>query len=474
MGQSSSKETRSERARSDAIDRQIQSDSKRYKKECKILLLGSGESGKSTIVKQMKIIHQGGFEDRERVDYRTTVYKNVLDSAGTLAMVVRRVGVGRLGLVARQGRDGEEDVGKHAAVLLRAFPAVVGRDAHLVNGDTYNYTPGYSYSDTDTTATSSDRGEVEVGVDPVPFTRGSNSLDSASYAPDTPDSSSYTDYTRGGIQTGRVSARPGTGDSSRFTSPFAGAGQAQQNADVLAQTHAKLTPALADAIWHVARAPAVERFIDEHPGEFYLMDSATYFFSHIHRIASPTYVPSEEDVLRARARSTAIIETRFWMGDLMIHMFDVGGQRSERKKWIHCFESVTSIIFCTALSEYDQVLEEERRVNRMRESLYLFESVINSRWFLRTSVILFLNKIDVFKRKLPKIPLGRYFPEYAGGNDLQKAAKYILWKFMQENRAKLTVYPHVTQATNTKNIRLVFAAVKETILQNALKDSGIL
>ena len=41
-------------------------------------------------------------------------------------------------------------------------------------------------------------------------------------------------------------------------------------------------------------------------------------------------------------------------------MFDVGGQRSERKKWIHCFESVTSIIFCTALSEYDQVLREEK------------------------------------------------------------------------------------------------------------------
>ncbi|KAJ7166276.1 heterotrimeric G-protein alpha subunit, GPA3-like protein [Mycena filopes] len=339
MGQTTSKESRSERARSDAIDRQISSDSKRYKKECKILLLGSGESGKSTIVKQMKIIHQGGFEERERVEARTVVYRNVLDCAGTLARVVRRVG---------------------------------------------------------------------------------------------------------------------------------------EQATVLAQTHAVLTPALADAIWHVARAPAVERLVDDHPGEFYLMDSAAYFFSQIHRIASPTYLPSDEDLLRARARSTAIMETRFWMGDLMIHMFDVGGQRSERKKWIHCFESVTSIIFCTALSEYDQVLEEERRVNRMRESLYLFESVINSRWFLRTSVILFLNKIDVFKRKLPKIPLGRYFPEYAGGNDLQKAAKYILWKFMQENRAKLTVYPHVTQATNTKNIRLVFAAVKETILQNALKDSGIL
>ena len=68
-------------------------------------------------------------------------------------------------------------------------------------------------------------------------------------------------------------------------------------------------------------------------------------------------------------------------------MFDVGGQRSERKKWIHCFEAVTSIIFCVALSEYDQVLLEESGQNRMAESLVLFESVINSRWFLRTSII---------------------------------------------------------------------------------------
>ena len=162
------------------------------------------------------------------------------------------------------------------------------------------------------------------------------------------------------------------------------------------------------------------------------------------------------------------------MGQLSIRMFDVGGQRSERKKWIHCFESVTSIIFCTALSEYDQVLLEELGQNRMVESLVLFESVINSRWFLRTSIILFLNKIDVFKSKLPKVPLEKYFPEYTGGPDINKAAKYILWRFMLANRAKLSVYPHLTQATDTGNIRLVFAAVKDTILQNALKDSGIL
>jgi hypothetical protein len=88
----------------------------------------------------------------------------------------------------------------------------------------------------------------------------------------------------------------------------------------------------------------------------------------------------------------------------------------------------------------------------MQESLVLFESVINSRWFLRTSVILFLNKIDVFKQKLPKVPLVHYFPEYTGGSDINKAAKYILWRFTQTNRARLSVYPHLTQATDTSNV----------------------
>lgn len=46
-------------------------------------------------------------------------------------------------------------------------------------------------------------------------------------------------------------------------------------------------------------------------------------------------------------------------------MVDVGGQRSERRKWIHCFENVTSIIFLVALSEYDQILfESENEVSQ--------------------------------------------------------------------------------------------------------------
>lgn len=77
----------------------------------------------------------------------------------------------------------------------------------------------------------------------------------------------------------------------------------------------------------------------------------------------------------------------------------------------------------------------------MMESLVLFDSVVNSRWFMRTSIILFLNKVDLFKQKLAKSPLSTYFPDYSGGNDVNRAAKYLLFRFDQVNRARLQLYP---------------------------------
>ena len=84
--------------------------------------------------------------------------------------------------------------------------------------------------------------------------------------------------------------------------------------------------------------------------EYQLNDSAEYFLNSLDRLGDPNYVPNQDDVLRTRVKTTGIVEMRFHFKELFFRMFDVGGQRSERKKWIHCFEGVTAIIFCVALS----------------------------------------------------------------------------------------------------------------------------
>jgi guanine nucleotide-binding protein G(i) subunit alpha len=146
-------------------------------------------------------------------------------------------------------------------------------------------------------------------------------------------------------------------------------------------------------------------------------------------------------------------------------MFDVGGQRSERKKWIHCFESVTSVIFFVSLIDYDLTLLEDSSQNRMQESVSLFDSVINSRWFQKSSLILFLNKADAFKDKLERSPMEKVYEDYTGGNDVSRAAKYILTKFTNVNRAKLKIYPHITCATDTKYFRINLATFELSLMR---------
>uniref|UniRef100_A0A452GKV0 Uncharacterized protein n=1 Tax=Gopherus agassizii TaxID=38772 RepID=A0A452GKV0_9SAUR len=187
------------------------------------------------------------------------------------------------------------------------------------------------------------------------------------------------------------------------------------------------------------------------------------------------YEPSCQDVLRSRVKTTGIIETQFSFKDLNFRMFDVGGQRSERKKWIHCFEGVTCIIFIAALSAYDMVLVEDDEVNRMHESLHLFNSICNHRYFAITSIVLFLNKKDVFLEKIRKAHLSICFPDYDGPNTFEDAGAYIKVQFLELNmrRDVKEIYSHLTCATDTENVKFVFDAVTDIIIKENLKDCGL-
>ncbi|KPP66272.1 cone transducin alpha subunit-like [Scleropages formosus] len=204
-------------------------------------------------------------------------------------------------------------------------------------------------------------------------------------------------------------------------------------------------------------------------------ERAADYLNELDRITKPEYVPSEQDVLRSRVKTTGIIEEQFSCKELHFRMFDVGGQRSERKKWIHCFEGVTCIIFCGALSAYDMVLVEDDEVNRMHESLHLFNSICNHKFFATTSIVLFLNKKDLFVEKIKKVHLSICFPDYDGPNTYEDASNYIKAQFEDLNMKKgvKEIYSHMTCATDTKNVEIVFNAVTDIIIKENLKDCGL-
>ncbi|CEG66869.1 Putative Guanine nucleotide-binding protein alpha subunit [Rhizopus microsporus] len=292
MGCCQSNEVHDGKARNEEIDNIIKRDKLNMRNEVKMLLLGAGESGKSTILKQMKLIHDGGYSRDEREAFKEIIFSNAVQSMRVILEAMDNMGV-----------SFSVPQNKHHASIILDLPTQIERES--------------------------------------------------------------------------------------------------------------LPPEVALAIKTLWKDPNLLSVFDR-SREYQLNDSAKYYFDSIDRIGEVSYVPTDQDVLRSRVKTTGITETTFVIGDLTYRMFDVGGQRSERKKWIHCFENVTAIIFLVAISEYDQVLIEDETVNRMQEALTLFDSICNSRWFVKTSIILFLNKIDIFKEKLQRHPLKESFSDFTG------------------------------------------------------------
>jgi len=233
--------------------------------------------------------------------------------------------------------------------------------------------------------------------------------------------------------------------------------------------------------------------------ELQIQDSLSWYMENLDRIAQKDYVPSVDDILRARVRTSGIVERTYVIEGIEFCLYDVGGQRNERKKWIHLFDAVTSVIFVAAVNEYDQVLYEDENMKRMDETLMLFHEVCNAKHFSNSSIILFLNKSDLFRSKLARVPLriasgpkARY-EDFAGpyvkigdpvdgveGSAAYEAAyeaatAYFLSLFQrQKENPDREMYSHITCATDTSNIRIVFSACKETVLKSHLRGSGFL
>uniref|UniRef100_A0A8C3SE15 Uncharacterized protein n=1 Tax=Chelydra serpentina TaxID=8475 RepID=A0A8C3SE15_CHESE len=212
--------------------------------------------------------------------------------------------------------------------------------------------------------------------------------------------------------------------------------------------------------------------------EYGLNDSALYFFENMERLVHPKFRPTPSDVLRVRLRTSGIVETHFRIKDLVFRLYDVGGQRTERRKWLGCFEDMRAVLFVASLSAYDEALPEEPALNRLQESTKLFSSVCHSVFFQSTSLILFLNKIDLLQEKI--LRLGRHlrlsFPQYTGADcDVGAAAQFIASLFLSCNETpQKLIYHHFTTATDTYSVRGVFRVVMDTIVQENLEAAALL
>jgi hypothetical protein len=138
---------------------------------------------------------------------------------------------------------------------------------------------------------------------------------------------------------------------------------------------------------------------------------------------------------------------------------------------IHCFENVTAVLFLVALSGYDQGLIEDDQSNSMSEAIMLFDSIVNSQWFAQTSIILFLNKVDIFQNRILVSNIKDYFPTYSGeATDYHAAREYFKSRFTKLVRSqKAEVYTHFTTAIDTNLIRVVMASVTDIIVSRNLE-----
>lgn len=350
------------------IEKQLQRDKQTYRATHRLLLLGAGESGKSTVVKQMRILHVNGFGPEERKQKAEDIKKNIRDAILTIT------------------------------------------------------------------------GAMNTIDPPVELAQPSNQT-SLHY-----------------IQT--IASQP----DFQFCPEF--------------YEHT-------ERLWHDL---GVQKCY-ERSNEYQLIDCAKFFLDRVNDIKSPDYMPTEQDILRCRVLTSGIFETRFSVDKVNFHMFDVGGQRDERRKWIQCFNDVTAIIFVSDCSAYNQVLREDATQNRMRESLELFSSIWNNRWLRTISVILFLNKQDLLAEKVraAKSKIEEYFAEFATytldtqpepGEDAEVArAKYFIRdEFLKiaQSDGRHYCYPHFTCAVDTENIRRVFNDCRDIIQRMHLRQYELL
>jgi GTPase SAR1 family protein len=230
-------------------------------------------------------------------------------------------------------------------------------------------------------------------------------------------------------------------------------------------------------LWH---DPAIQRTWKAAPNFQLQMVHFDYFMEHLDRISRGDYFPTNEDMLRARQRTTGEQMISFVIEKVGWDLIDVGGQKPERHKWeniINSKESVSGIIYFSALDEFNMMSSEDHSKSKMEISLQVFRELMTSEAIKShpfITILLFLNKIDLLTEKLnieeDTNKFRELFPNYTEGVD--SACECVKEKF-HHSMPETKIYTHSICALDTQLMERVFTAVRTTIFDNRLLISGV-
>jgi len=217
-----------------------------------------------------------------------------------------------------------------------------------------------------------------------------------------------------------------------------------------------------------------------------LEESSGFYLDSVPRITDLRYVPSDDDVLKARLKTLGVVEHCFALEagherGVDWKIYDVGGARSQRQAWAPYFEDMNALIFLAPISAFDQVLAEDTRVNRVEDSLLLWRSVVANKLLANVNIILFLNKCDLLQSKLEAgVRLNQYMTSYGDRpNDHESVSKYFRSKFQALHQSyspnqDREVYLHLTAVTDTRRTSSIITNVRDIILRDDLKGVKLL
>ncbi|KAJ3241227.1 guanine nucleotide-binding protein subunit alpha [Chytriomyces hyalinus] len=453
-------------ARDNEIEKQLLQEKRELMSErtIKLLLLGAGETGKSTILKQMKIIYGVGFTPAEILLFATTIQLNLLQCIKTLTMAMDILKI-------PYGFDPENPTVMQRKHKIQALEKELNQElSHVMSAMASNSPPEMSASNLQALAeetaglmspSSSIRSSFHLSSGRVLQRDGSIAkMARRIYEEDMEEEARQNRKGSFELKGDHVMKSVRVVNSERIQKEF-GAGKT-------------IPPDFLTAVEILWSDKGVQ-YCFSRSNEYQLVECCPYLMKNMKRICAPGFKPTEEDILNARIMTTTVSETRFIADNITYRVFDVGGQRSERRKWAAFFDDVEAIIFLVAISSFDQTCAEAEGMNRMVESINVFSSIVNYPLFKKTGIILFLNKIDLFKEKIKTSQVSNYFPTFKGDNtSFEETSRFFVEKFDSLNGIpNKTVYTHLTWATDTKQITKILKDVRACIRKLNLESAGL-